>query len=234
MLLHVQQACLLLSIFPFMEFRLIMGMAGNHAQGVAMAGRHLGIACTIVMPLNTPAIKWGNVERLGAKVVLHGSDFDEAKKECARLEKSHGLTNIPPFDDPYVIAGQGTSAVEIMRETDPNSLDAVFCCVGGGGLLAGTAAYVKKIAPPSVKVIGVETFDGDALSQSMKAGKRVILSEVGLFSEGTAVRVIGEETFRVCNELVDEMILVSNDEICAAIKDIFDGLSFSSHFLLHN
>ena len=211
--------------------------AGNHAQGVAMAGRKLGIACTIVMPLATPAIKWSNVERLGAKVVLHGADFDEAKRECARLEKVHGLTNIPPFDDPFVIAGQGTAAVELLRQTDPNALDAVFTCVGGGGLLAGTAAYVKRIAPPGVKVIGVETHDGDAMTRSLAAGKRVTLKEVGLFSEGTAVKLVGEEPFRVCSELVDEMILVSNDEICAAVKDIFEGahalLNFGTDKYLH-
>lgn len=198
-----------------------------------MAGQKLGIACTIVMPMNTPSIKWSNVERLGAKVVLHGADFDEAKRECARLAQVHGLTNIPPFDDPYVIAGQGTSAIEVLRQADPSKLDAVFCCVGGGGLLAGVAAYVKKIAPPNVKVIGVETLDGDAMTRSLKKGKRVVLDQVGLFSEGTAVRVVGEEPFRLCSELVDDMILVSNDEACAAIKDIFEGL-FSYTQVVHS
>jgi threonine dehydratase len=175
------------------------------------------------MPLATPSIKWSNVERMGAKVVLHGSDFDEAKAECARLSQTHGLTNIPPFDDPHIIAGQGTSAVEVLRQTNPAEIDAIFVCVGGGGLLAGVAAYVKKIAPPHVKVIGVETLDGDAMTQSLKAGKRVLLNEVGLFSEGTAVRLVGEETFRLCKDLVDEFVLVSNDELCAAIKDVFEG-----------
>lgn len=196
--------------------------AGNHAQGVALAGHKLGIACTIVMPLNTPAIKWVNVERLGATVVLFGNDFDEAKRECARLEAEHGLTNIPPFDDPHVIAGQGTAAVELMRQTDPSTLDGVFACVGGGGLLAGTALYVKAIAPPGVQVIGVETNDGDAMTRSLAAGRRVTLDTVGLFCEGTAVRLVGEETFRLCSELVDGMLSVSNDQVCAAIKDIFD------------
>lgn len=197
--------------------------AGNHAQGVAIAGRELGIPCTIVMPLNTPSIKYRNVARMGAKVVLHGADFDEAKRECARLAHAHGLTNIPPFDDPYVIAGQGTVAVEIMRQVDDvNALDAIFVSVGGGGLLAGMLAYIKQIAPPHVKVIGVETYDADALTQSLARGHRVTLDEVGLFADGTAVKIMGEETFRVCADLVDELILVSTDEVCAAIKDVFE------------
>lgn len=196
---------------------------GNHAQGVALSGRELGIACTIVMPLNTPSIKYTNVDRLGAKVVLHGADFDEAKRECARLAKQHGLTIIPPFDDPYIIAGQGTCGVEILRQTDVSKLDAVFVPVGGGGFLAGVAAYIKAVAPPHVKVIGVETHDADCLAQTLKAGQRITLSEVGLFADGTAVRQMGEETVRVCANLVDEIILVSNDELCAAIKDVFEG-----------
>ncbi|SGY14494.1 BQ5605_C010g06204 [Microbotryum silenes-dioicae] len=196
--------------------------AGNHAQGVALSGRELGIACTIVMPLNTPSIKYMNVDRLGAKVVLHGADFDEAKKECDRLAKVHGLTIIPPFDDPYIIAGQATAAVEILRQTDVNQLDAVFVPVGGGGFLAGIASYIKAVAPPHVKVIGVETYDADCLAQTLKAGQRLMLNEVGLFADGTAVRQMGEESVRVCAALVDEIILVSNDELCAAIKDIFE------------
>ncbi|KAM0789607.1 hypothetical protein ACM66B_000413 [Microbotryomycetes sp. NB124-2] len=196
--------------------------AGNHAQGVAISGRELGIACTIVMPLNTPSIKYTNVDRLGAKVVLHGADFDEAKRECARLAKVHGLTIIPPFDDPYVIAGQGTCGVEILRQTDVSKLDAVFVPVGGGGFLAGVAAYVKAVAPPHVKVIGVETHDADCLAQTLRAGQRITLTEVGLFADGTAVRQMGEETVRLCAKLVDEIVLVSNDELCAAIKDVFE------------
>lgn len=198
-------------------------VAGNHAQGVALSGRELGIASTIVMPLNTPSIKYLNVDRLGAKVVLHGADFDEAKRECSRLAKVHDLTIIPPFDDPYIIAGQGTCGVEILRQTDVDKLDAVFVPVGGGGLLAGVAAYIKSVAPPSCKVIGVETFDADALCQTLRQGERLTLNEVGLFADGTAVRQIGEESLRVCAELVDEIVLVSNDEICAAIKDVFEG-----------
>ncbi|GAA6005828.1 hypothetical protein JCM10207_007242 [Rhodosporidiobolus poonsookiae] len=195
--------------------------AGNHAQGVALSGRELGIACTIVMPLNTPSIKYQNVDRLGARVVLHGADFDEAQRECARLAKVHGLTVIPPFNDPYVIAGQGTAAVEIIRQTDVSKLDAVFVPVGGGGFLAGMLAYIKAVAPPHVKVIGVETHDADALAQTLENGEHLTLNEVGLFADGTAVRKIGDETLRVCAELVDEIILVSNDELCAAIKDVF-------------
>lgn len=196
--------------------------AGNHAQGVALAGAHLSIPCTIVMPCGTPSIKWENVQRLGAKVVFHGRDFDEAKAECARLAAVHDLTIIPPFDHPQVIAGQGTVAVELCNQSSWTNVDAVFCAVGGGGLLAGVAAYIKRIAPPHVKVIGVETFDADALAQSLEKGERVTLKEVGLFSDGTAVRVIGGECFRLCHELVDGVVRVSTDEICAAIKDIFE------------
>ncbi|KAJ9475226.1 Threonine dehydratase, mitochondrial [Pseudozyma hubeiensis] len=196
--------------------------AGNHAQGVAMAGAHLKIPCTIVMPKGTPEIKTKNVKRMGAKVVLFGQDFDEAKAECTRLSKAYGLTIIPPFDHPRVIAGQGTIGVEICRQTDMSQVDAVFCCVGGGGLLAGVAAYVKRIAPPHVKVIGVETFDADALAQSLEAGHRVLLNEVGLFADGTAVRIVGEECFRICRDTVDGVVRVTNDELCAAIKDTFE------------
>ncbi|SPO26169.1 probable ILV1 - anabolic serine and threonine dehydratase precursor [Ustilago trichophora] len=196
--------------------------AGNHAQGVAMAGAHLSIPCTIVMPKGTPEIKTANVKRMGAKVVLFGQDFDEAKAECTRLSKAYGLTIIPPFDHPRVIAGQGTIGVEICRQTDMSNVDAIFCCVGGGGLLAGVAAYIKRIAPPHVKVIGVETFDADALAQSLEAGRRVLLKEVGLFADGTAVRIVGEECFRVCRDTVDGVVRVNNDEICAAIKDVFE------------
>ncbi len=196
--------------------------AGNHAQGVALSGAHLSIPCTIVMPVATPTIKTANVARLGAKVVLHGADFDEAKAECARLAAQYGLQIIPPFDHPQVIAGQGTIAVEVCRQTDMSQVDAIFCCVGGGGLLAGTAAYIKRICPPHVKVIGVETYDADALTRSLEAGARVTLDEVGLFADGTAVKVIGEETFRVCEELVDGLVRVDNDAICAAIRDVFE------------
>lgn len=197
--------------------------AGNHAQGVALAGFHLNVPCTIVMPKATPSIKWRNVERLGAKVVLHGDDFDEAKAECSRLEKTHGLHFIPPFDDPFVVAGQGTVAVELARQMKEfETLDGVFSSVGGGGLMAGMAAYLKRVGPESLKVIGVETFDGDAMKNSIREGKRVVLNDVGPFSDGTAVKIVGEEPFRVCKDLLDDVVLASNDEICAAIKDIFE------------
>ncbi|KIL66233.1 hypothetical protein M378DRAFT_186056 [Amanita muscaria Koide BX008] len=197
--------------------------AGNHAQGVALSGARLGIPCTIVMPNGTPSIKSRNVARLGAKVVLHGNDFDEAKAECSRLASVHGLTFIPPYDDPLVIAGQGTIGMEILKQlSDSEHLDTVFCAIGGGGLIAGIAEYVKRIGSPNVKVRGVETFDGDAMARSIEKGERVTLKEVGPFSDGTAVRLVGEEPFRICKQLLDGIVKVDNDEICAAIKDIFE------------
>ncbi|KAG1881345.1 tryptophan synthase beta subunit-like PLP-dependent enzyme [Suillus tomentosus] len=197
--------------------------AGNHAQGVAFSGERLGIPCTIVMPKGTPSIKVRNVERLGAKVVLHGVDFDGAKAECARLAANHGLVFVPPYDDPLVIAGQGTVGMEILKQMpDSDNLDAIFGAVGGGGLVSGICEYVKRIANPNTKVHGVETFDGDAMAQSLKRGARVTLAEVGPFADGTAVRIVGEEPFRICQKLLDDVVLVDNDEICAAIKDIFE------------
>ncbi|WWC85912.1 threonine ammonia-lyase, biosynthetic [Kwoniella dendrophila CBS 6074] len=198
--------------------------AGNHAQGVALSGNSLNIPAIVVMPVSTPSIKWRNVQRLGATVVLHGKDFDEAKAECSRLEKEKGLTFIPPFDDPYVVAGQGTIAMEICRQVpfSANDISGIFGSVGGGGMIAGISSYIKKVAAPSVKVIGVETVDGDAMDKSLKKGKRVLLDEVGPFADGTAVRIVGEEPFRVCKEHLDEVVLVNNDEICAAIKDVFE------------
>ncbi|KLJ12242.1 threonine ammonia-lyase, biosynthetic [Blastomyces silverae] len=195
--------------------------AGNHAQGVAYSARTLKIPATIVMPQGTPAIKHRNVARLGGTVVLHGRDFDAAKLEAARLSKLHDLTNIPPFDDPYVIAGQGTCGMELLRQSNIQNLEAVFCCVGGGGLIAGIGVYLKRIAP-HVKIIGVETHDANAMAQSLAKGERVTLGEVGLFADGAAVRAVGEETFRLCREVVDDIIQVSTDEACAAIKDIFE------------
>ncbi|GAB7353684.1 hypothetical protein MBLNU459_g4090t1 [Dothideomycetes sp. NU459] len=194
--------------------------AGNHAQGVAYSARKLKIPATITMPTGTPAIKHSNVSRLGGNVVLHGADFDEAKAECARLAEAHGLINIPPFDDPYVIAGQGTIGMEIVRQADLTKLEAIFCCVGGGGLIAGIGTYIKRIAP-HVKIIGVETYDANAMVQSLKLGKRVVLKEVGLFADGAAVKTVGEETFRLAVDVVDQVIQVTTDEICAAIKDVF-------------
>ncbi|EDN10450.1 threonine dehydratase, mitochondrial precursor [Histoplasma mississippiense (nom. inval.)] len=194
---------------------------GNHAQGVAYSARTLKIPATIVMPSGTPAIKHRNVARLGGTVVLHGRDFDAAKQEAARLSKLHDLTNIPPFDDPYVIAGQGTCGMELLRQSNIQNLEAVFCCVGGGGLIAGIGVYIKRIAP-HVKLIGVETHDANAMAESLANGERVTLNEVGLFADGAAVRAVGEETFRLCREVVDDIIQVSTDEACAAIKDIFE------------
>jgi threonine dehydratase len=173
------------------------------------------------MPEGTPAIKHLNVSRLGGSVVLFGDDFDAAKEECKRLEKVHGLINISPFDDPYVIAGQGTIGMELLRQTNLSKLEAIFCCVGGGGLIAGIGVYVKRIAP-HVKIIGVETYDANAMVQSLEKGERVFLKDVGLFADGAAVKTVGEETFRLCQEVVDEVIQVSTDEICAAIKDVFE------------
>lgn len=195
--------------------------AGNHAQGVAYSARKLKIPATIVMPKGTPSIKHLNVSRLGGSVVLHGDDFDAAKEECGRLEKLHGLTNIPPFDDPYVIAGQGTIGMELLRQTNISRLEAIFCCVGGGGLIAGIGVYVKRIAP-HVKIIGVEAYDANAMVQSLQKRERVVLKDVGLFADGAAVKTVGEETFRVCMDVVDDVIQVTTDETCAAIKDVFE------------
>ena len=173
------------------------------------------------MPCGTPSIKHLNVSRLGGSVILHGEDFDSAKAEAHRLEKLHGLTNIAPFDDPYVIAGQGTIGLELLRQTNLQELEAVFCCVGGGGLIAGLGLYIKRLAP-HVKIIGVETYDANAMVQSLKKRERVVLSEVGLFADGAAVKNVGEETFRLCLEVVDDIIEVTTDETCAAIKDVFE------------
>ncbi|CAN3353974.1 hypothetical protein DICA4_B00804 [Diutina catenulata] len=195
--------------------------AGNHAQGVAFSANRLGISSTIVMPTATPSIKYTNVSRLGSQVVLYGDDFDAAKAECDRLASLNNLVNIPPFDHPLVIAGQGTVALEITRQLRLDKLTAVFVPVGGGGLIAGIAVYLKKIAP-HVKIIGVETFDADALYQSLKHHKQEQLKSVGMFADGTAVKVLGTETWRLCHHLVDDVVRVSTDEICAAIKDIFE------------
>ncbi|KAG6334665.1 hypothetical protein ID866_4432 [Astraeus odoratus] len=188
--------------------------AGNHAQGVALSGTRLNIPCTIVMPNGTPTIKVRNVERLGAKVVLHGSDFDEAKAECARLAALYNLTFVPPYDDPLVIAGQGTIGMEILKQLpSAEHPDGIFAAVGGGGLVAGISSYVKRIGGPNTKIYGAETVDGDAMYQSLRKGERVTLTEVGPFSDGTAVRIVGEEPFRVCQRLLDEVVLVNNDEL---------------------
>lgn len=195
--------------------------AGNHAQGVALSATRLGINATIIMPTATPTIKVNAVRSHGGNVVLHGDNYDEAQEEALRLVREEKRTLIHPFDNPYVISGQGTIAMEIIKERNGKSLDAIFVCCGGGGMLAGIASYVKAVRP-DVKVIGVEADDAAGMTVSLRNGKVTPLDEVGAFADGAAVRVVGQETFRVCRELVDEMITVSTDEICAAIKTGFN------------
>ena len=198
----------------------IAASAGNHAQGVALAAQRLGCKAVIVMPVTTPRIKVNAVAARGAEVVLHGDSYDAAYAHAVRLKKRRGLVFVHPYDDPEVIAGQGTIGMEILRQqTGP--LDAVFVPVGGGGLIAGIASYVKRVRP-AVKIIGVEPVDADAMARSLKAGRRVRLDQVGLFADGVAVKEVGAETFRLCRRLVDDMVLVGTDEICAAIKDVFE------------
>ncbi|NSL55970.1 threonine ammonia-lyase, biosynthetic [Uliginosibacterium aquaticum] len=198
----------------------ICASAGNHAQGVALSAQKLGCRAVIVMPLATPAIKVDAVRARGGEVVLAGDSYDDAYAHARELEARDGLTFVHPFDDPDVIAGQGTIGVEILRQHS-GPIDAVFCAVGGGGLLAGVAAYIKRIRP-GTRLIGVEAVDSDAMAQSLAAGKRIQLAQVGLFADGAAVKLVGEETFRLCLQYVDEVVLVDNDAICAAIKDVFE------------
>ena len=198
----------------------IAASAGNHAQGVSMGASNLGIEALIVMPKTTPPIKVEAVRGWGAKAVLHGDSFNEAYAHAMELAEARGLTFLHPFDDPDVIAGQGTIGMEILRQ-HPDPPHAIFVPVGGGGLIAGVAAYVKSLRP-EVKVIGVEPEDAPTLHAALAADERVVLPEVGLFADGVAVRQIGEETFRIARSTVDEVILVDTDAICAAIKDIFD------------
>lgn len=198
----------------------VTASAGNHAQGLAYAARHLGVKATIVMPRTTPEIKVRAVRARGAKVVLHGDAFDEALAYSQKLIKEKGLVYIHPYDDPDTIAGQGTIAMEILRQHQ-GQLDAIFVPVGGGGLIAGIAAYVKYLRP-EVRVIGVEPVDAACLQAAMAANERVVLGQVGLFADGVAVAQIGQHTFEVCRHHVDEVITVTTDEMCAAIKDIYD------------
>ena len=198
----------------------IAASAGNHAQGVALAAQRLGIRALIVMPKTTPEIKVTSVRRLGAEILLHGNNYDEAAQHARELERQRGLTYIPPYDHPLVIAGQGTVGMEILRQ-HAGDLDAIFVPVGGGGLIAGVAAYVKQVSP-ATRIIAVEAAEAPTLHSALAAGRRVMLERIGTFADGAAVKQIGEETFRVARELVDEALLVSNDEICAAIKDIFE------------
>ena len=197
----------------------IAASAGNHAQGVALAAQRLGCKATIVMPVTTPHIKIAAVEARGARVVLHGDSYSDACTHALALQKKSGAAFVHPYDDPDVIAGQGTIGVEILRQC-PGPLDAIFVAVGGGGLISGIAAYVKRVRP-EVKIIGVEPVDSDAMTRSLAAGRRVTLPHVGLFADGVAVKQVGRETFRLARQYVDDMILVDTDAICAAIKDVF-------------
>jgi threonine dehydratase len=198
----------------------ICASAGNHAQGVALSAAKIGCRAVIVMPTTTPQIKVQAVKARGGEVVLAGESYDEAYTHALELEKAEKLTFVHPFDDPDVIAGQGTIGMEILRQ-HPQPIHAIFCCVGGGGLISGVAAYIKRVRP-EIKIIGVEAIDADAMDRSLKAGKRVRLEHVGLFADGAAVKYVGEETFRLCQAYVDEMVLVDTDAICAAIKDVFE------------
>ena len=199
----------------------VCASAGNHAQGVALAARTLGGAATIVMPQTTPSIKVAAVRALGGTVVLHGDDYDAAYAEARALAEARGQVFVHAYDDPDVIAGQATVGLEILRQ-HPGAVDAIFVPVGGGGLIAGIGAVVKAVAGDSVRVIGVEPEDAASMRAALAAGRPVTLARVGRFADGVAVRRVGDETFRVAREVVDESIVVSNDEICAAIKDVFE------------
>ena len=198
----------------------IAASAGNHAQGVALAAQKLKCRAVIVMPTTTPAIKINAVKARGAEVVLFGDSYSDAYVKALELEQSEKLTFVHPYDDPDVIAGQGTIAMEILN-AHPESIEAIFCCVGGGGLLAGIATYIKAIRP-EIKIIGVEAKDAEAMTESLKQGKRVMLDQVGLFADGAAVKQVGEHTFALAQQYVYELIVVDNDAICAAIKDVFE------------
>lgn len=198
----------------------IAASAGNHAQGVALSAQKLKCRAVIVMPTTTPQIKIDAVKSRGAEVVLFGDSYSDAYTYSLELEKKQGLTFVHPYDDPDVIAGQGTIGMEILNAY-PEPIHAIFCCVGGGGLLAGIAAYVKAVRP-EIKVIGVEAKDAEAMTESLKKGERITLNQVGLFADGAAVKQVGANTFELCQQYVDEMIVVDNDAICAAIKDVFE------------
>ena len=197
----------------------ICASAGNHAQGVALSAKKLGCRAVIVMPVTTPKLKVDAVHALGGEIVLHGDSYSDAHAHALELQQAQGLSFVHPFDDPDVIAGQGTVAMEILRQHQ-GPIDAVFVAIGGGGLVSGVAAYIKALRP-EVRVIGVQTTDSDAMLQSVRRGRRVQLADVGLFSDGTAVKLVGEETFRVTRALVDDFVVVDTDAVCAAIKDVF-------------
>ncbi len=198
----------------------ICSSAGNHAQGVALAAQRKGIRAVIVMPVTTPSIKIDAVAALGGEVVLHGDAYDDAYSHARELSASEGLVFIHPFDDPEVIAGQGTIGVEILEQAN-ESIDAIFVPIGGGGLAAGIAAWVKQV-DPDIRIIGVEPDDSDAMRASLAAGEPVTLDHVGIFADGVAVRRVGDETFRLCQKFIDEIITVDTDQVCAAIRDIFE------------
>jgi len=198
----------------------ICASAGNHAQGVALSAARLGVHAVIVMPTTTPAIKVDAVRRLGGEVVLFGDGFDAARAHAAELAENHGYVFVHPFDDPDVIAGQGTIGLELLRQF-PGEIGAIYVPVGGGGLAAGIASFVKFLRP-EIRVIGVEPEDAASMKAAISAGRPVPLDQVGLFADGVAVREVGAETFRLCNDLLDDIVTVTSDEICAAIKDIFD------------
>ena len=202
------------------EKGVITASAGNHAQGVALAAKKMGLKALIVMPKTTPDIKVSSVKQLEAGIELVGNTYDDAYAHAKKLTASTGMTYIHPYDDPYVIAGQGTIAIEILAQLTEHP-DMVFVPVGGGGLIAGVSAYLKSVNP-KIRIIGVEPDDAPCMYEALKAGERVVLEQVGIFADGVAVKQAGEEPFRVAQKCVDDMILVSTDEICAAIKDIFD------------
>ena len=198
----------------------IASSAGNHAQGVALSASHLHCRAVIVMPVTTPSVKVEAVKQLGGEVVLYGETYDEAYAEACRRSENEHLCFIHPFDDPDVIAGQGTVGMEILRQS-PRPPDAIYIAIGGGGLISGIAAYVKALWP-DVQIIGVEPHDAAAMTLSLEAGERIRLPQVGLFADGVAVREVGEHTFRLVQRYVDAIVTVSTDEICAAIKDVFE------------
>ena len=203
-----------------LERGVIAASAGNHAQGVALGAQRLGCRAVIVMPLTTPEVKVRAVANRGAEVVLHGDSYDDACAEAHRIAAERGLSFIHPFDDPDVIAGQGTIAIEILRQcSDPP--DVIYVAVGGGGLIAGIGAYVKAVWP-QVEIVGVEPVDADAMTRSLACGERVRLEQVGLFADGVAVRLVGEHSFAIAQQVVDHMVTVDTDAICAAIKDVFE------------
>ena len=203
-----------------LERGVICASAGNHAQGVALSAKKLGCRAVIVMPVTAPKLKVDAVQALGGEVVLHGESYSDTYGHAQAIGEAQGLSFVHPFDDPDVIAGQGTIAMELLRQHQ-GPLDAIFVPIGGGGLISGVAAYVKALRP-EIKIIGVQARDSDAMARSVRAGRRVQLEDVGLFSDGTAVKLVGEETFRIAKALVDDFVLVDTDAICAAIKDVFE------------